>query len=731
MTAIAPPKKRVRTRKSIVRPNLYRMHLNFLRGYLDGLPLEKLGEMYIDPSEGLQSLPQLKARLSEVRRTLTAIASRHGRDFRDAFLLTVDPERLRGGAIKAARKLPTLDEFREQEDPYEYYSERELLQIYAEKYPPTDEKADKKARRNADRRRRQIAVLSRLEGLLDAPPKGTDNVAGWLDVKSARALHKAGIQTLNDIIRRINERGFHWYADIPRLGAAAAKDIVDWMMEERNKPELGSKIHQYALVKPSAVTYEERMRARPKQTGIVPLEAFIMPAHLTGDVGHNRAQPTSRCQFRFNSDVEAAFRWLATHRADPTMPRMESNTIRVYRKEVERYLLFSVLELGLPLADHTPDQCDLYQDFLFRLNPETDKEWGVWPFKMPREAWLADPNLPSPSARRPRSAADAPTSREKKKLRSVPRWDPDWRPFHHPLSDESRQFGIMIVKSFCKWLTDIRYLDGNPWVAARKEQVKKLDKARFDRTRSFTFAQWRMVLHYMRSMPMTAVNQRTRFALLFLYGTGLRLSEITGATLANISPIRATAGETNLFQITVKGKGGVGREVPIPTFAYDEMCAYLGQRGINFAALPENMRSTPLLAQARRGRRGDKVEDQPLDNAPAIDGFTLYSNLKDFFLQVANSLPRTDLWTRDTFLRASTHWLRHTCGTHALLHGAPMKVIQTNFGHKSIETTAGYLEPDNQVRAQVMNQVMDAALGAGLVPEPLPSPTAPRRIGKA
>ncbi len=40
--------------------------------------------------------------------------------------------------------------------------------------------------------------------------------------------------------------------------------------------------------------------------------------------------------------------------------------------------------------------------------------------------------------------------------------------------------------------------------------------------------------------------------------------------------------------------------------------------------------------------------------------------------------------------KVSTHTLRHTCATHMLKNGAPVRHIQEMFGHESLESTQVY-----------------------------------------
>jgi site-specific recombinase XerD len=44
----------------------------------------------------------------------------------------------------------------------------------------------------------------------------------------------------------------------------------------------------------------------------------------------------------------------------------------------------------------------------------------------------------------------------------------------------------------------------------------------------------------------------------------------------------------------------------------------------------------------------------------------------------------------EAFEHASTHWLRHTFGRHALADGASLNVVQAVLGHASIQTTTIY-----------------------------------------
>jgi site-specific recombinase XerC len=47
---------------------------------------------------------------------------------------------------------------------------------------------------------------------------------------------------------------------------------------------------------------------------------------------------------------------------------------------------------------------------------------------------------------------------------------------------------------------------------------------------------------------------------------------------------------------------------------------------------------------------------------------------------------------------ASTHWLRHTAGTHMTDAGLDVKTVGDNFGHATISTTSIYVHSENDAR---------------------------------
>jgi site-specific recombinase XerD len=236
----------------------------------------------------------------------------------------------------------------------------------------------------------------------------------------------------------------------------------------------------------------------------------------------------------------------------------------------------------------------------------------------------------------------------------------------------------------------MRYLAFNPFIAV--PAVRAVDPAaadpslRLSTDRYLSGAQWRMLREYLDELAVNEAGIRARFAITLAYTTGLRASELVAATLGRLR-VRARAddpsdGDEASLQrevaLRVVGKGGKVRDVPIVPELEALLNEYLSARH-----LPVWQRcdpNTPILT-ALNHRAANR----------AIATSSLYRLLRSRFNDLARSLSaqhRID--DTDAFERASTHWLRHTFGRHALADGASLNVVQVVLGHASVQTTTVY-----------------------------------------
>lgn len=105
---------------------------------------------------------------------------------------------------------------------------------------------------------------------------------------------------------------------------------------------------------------------------------------------------------------------------------------------------------------------------------------------------------------------------------------------------------------------------------------------------------------------------------------------------------------------------------------------------------------TPSLARlsrtVRQGAEAAAGRSQPLTTA------AIYWLFKQLFLKIAGQLERRGLLEDAAQLaRASTHWPRHTYGSHAAADQVPLTVVQKVLRHASLATTTVYSQAEDQV----------------------------------
>ena len=140
-----------------------------------------------------------------------------------------------------------------------------------------------------------------------------------------------------------------------------------------------------------------------------------------------------------------------------------------------------------------------------------------------------------------------------------------------------------------------------------------------------------------------------------LYGTGVRVSELVGLDLTDVS-----FGDAS---VRVLGKGKKERVVPLGTKAREAVLAYLARRGE--LAHPKTFAiDGKALFLGRLGKRiGVRWVQELVHRYGALGA------------------GRADL---------HPHALRHSCATHMLEGGADLRAIQEMLGHSSLSTTQRY-----------------------------------------
>jgi site-specific recombinase XerD len=650
------------TERGTVLIQLGRHHFAFYRGFLDGLDLRTLARRYLETSEDPHSegtdmdLRVAKSMLKWVREQLTVGARRTGNGS-GSRLIRLPPEALR---VRYGANVPTLEEFREERDPYETYTEQELIELFQEEYGNATPGLDRRTERNRRLRNKQLMVLRQIEESTGTDPRLSDGVAGWLDPVIAKRLMAVGLNTVEQLVTAINSRGYRWYTKVPRVGEKAARQIMDWLMLPETEASLGVRLSARGI-KPRKEWTEAMLVPAPARTDIAPLESFLVPHELNGAFGTNRGSCT---EISARNDLEAIHAWLARYPNG-------SHTRRAYRKEAERFLLWSILEARKALSSLTVEDCISYRDFLWYLGRQSDEVWAQY-YRIPQKRWMGP--------------------------RGIERLSPLWRPFEGPLSERSQKHALGIVQNLMQWLVDQRYLMHNPLRAL--PHLAKPVSAGIEVSRSLTIAEWKMAKEHLARMPRDARYHRLRFILALAYSTGCRLSELVALRRRDLKSFVRRGEEELQWEIGVSGKGGKYRTVQLNPMVMEEIRAYFRHRGHGtLADVPDDV---PLIAAIPLAKDGGSY-DEPLS------GVRLYRVLKSFFEEVAQTLIVDDFDTAAKLRKASTHWLRHTFATHGIHNGIALETIRDLLGHSSLSTTSVYVTTEKDKRSRDVEKFGDLA----------------------
>jgi site-specific recombinase XerD len=134
--------------------------------------------------------------------------------------------------------------------------------------------------------------------------------------------------------------------------------------------------------------------------------------------------------------------------------------------------------------------------------------------------------------------------------------------------------------------------------------------------------------------------------------------------------------------LKVLGKGDKVRVVPMSDEVMASLLAYLRSRGL-VGSLADIDGATPLVAKLSANER--------------LSESALYKILRTLFLQAADALRAQGLLEDATQMqKASTHWIRHSRGSHLGLAGVAPSLIQQLLGHSSLATTGIYTQSNEE-----------------------------------
>lgn len=201
------------------------------------------------------------------------------------------------------------------------------------------------------------------------------------------------------------------------------------------------------------------------------------------------------------------------------------------------------------------------------------------------------------------------------------------------------------LRSFCRFLVREEILETNPFsMVSLPKEHHLLPKFLYEEemTKLFTVSDLREPL-----------GQRNQAILELLYGSGLRVSELTHLCIQDV--------DLDMGILLVRGKGNKERLVPMGAYACDSIELYLEDGRVRLSS--KETKNDPMFLNYRGGSLTTR-------------------GVRDILNKM---IEKASLNTK-----ISPHTLRHTFATHLLNAGADLRVVQELLGHSHLSTTQIY-----------------------------------------
>jgi hypothetical protein len=549
-------------------------HFAFMRAVIQGMDVAQSWERYlaVDGVTASASAQHIRHTVAWINDAFAAAARRHQRHGL-ARLIVLD---LKKAPVERGA-LPTLAEFAKAQE-LENFAEAEQLDAYRARFGVALRRQGRRARLIT----RQLAALHWLEQLPRQHGAREDRLEQWLAPALATRLAAAGITRVDQLERRIAERGQRWWHDFAGIGPVKAARVAAQIAA---LAQVAAAPAPNGSLGPSSTdcTASDLDPAR-----ILPLQRLAAREPHAANAGNRGLRPGSRIAAM--TDLEALRIWLESKRGrtipndtpavvSDAVPGWDlltrlSHTQRAYWKEAERFQLWLYLARGSSLSMATGDDCRAYQAFLETLGTP----------------WCG--------------------------RRAQRRLEPSWRPYAGPLSATARAFACTVLRGLYRYLVTVGYLQVNPW-----EGVPAVAKA------APPIVPDRMPHRAPAGLAPTCANRRLALALLLM-----RDSALPAITLVRLrtGDLIAPAGPGLAWHLRLPTAGRLA-SVPLGSDTVAALHAYLAARGIA-AAPAAGARPAYLLGRASDARQRAPwapCAREPFDPAAGIAAGTLRDQLRD------------------------------------------------------------------------------------------------------
>lgn len=200
------------------RQNLTIEEISFIRGYLQGIGVSILVERYLNERSDRRLAQRL---LRKWRGLLQSLSSQPEAAAAVRVLNRSVRRRTQNGRGK-----PTFEEFWQQIGG-DFYSENELIAMYTEAFPGEESKGDPA---QEDLIQEKLNALDLLIPIINKDVSKSDKLVIWLYPTHAVSLMRAGIETIEDLVKIVSTNKT-WYRQFASIGPLAALRIKKWLMQ--------------------------------------------------------------------------------------------------------------------------------------------------------------------------------------------------------------------------------------------------------------------------------------------------------------------------------------------------------------------------------------------------------------------------------------------------------------------------------------------------------------------
>lgn len=496
---------------------------------------------------------------------------------------------------------------------------------------------------------RALEILIQAADIPAMFPSPLQPITMWFRPRISIIFKNENVKTLGDLSALINNRGPGWWRCIPRIGLKRSRIIVHWLKSREDR--LGYiDTTDYTEASPAPLILLDPLAKEIDVDALqlAPLGQFRTTTVLDGSQGINRCQQF--CFIRAKNDLEAIESYLFKFADKP-------HTMRSYRKELERFLLWSILVAKKPMSSLLVDDCETYKHFL----------------RNPSAAFIG---------------------------LKTSRFSSRWRPFSPgQMSAKSQKHAITVIRAAFQYFTGVRYLGGNPWIAVNDPSVtKEVNFMQIER--ALPDHLWKSLIDKLSARALVPENSQDRVALatlLLLGDSGLRREEVAGATRGNL---KSAQWGGNVKVLTVLGKRNTLRDVPISARTLDALQSHWADRHLIFNVAEESMSCIHLISPVHIPLHSSAKKRHEKPNVKGYNSNSLYALIKTTLKSLSKEVDTNEYGEEipydfddvEALLSASPHSFRHTFGTLAVAAGMPLDVAQSVLGHASSGTTAIYVQ---------------------------------------